>query len=82
MAKDEIDDEVSIKDAPSEEEETEDSFMDGYTNEDEVQECAECGSAVREAKKVVASIEGEEYTFCSKACAEEFKETFAAGEEE
>lgn len=82
MVKDEFDDEVSIKDTPSEEEETDDGFMDGYSDEGEVQECAECGSAVREAKKIVASIEGEEYTFCSKACAEEFKETFAAGEEE
>lgn len=82
MAKDEIDSEADTTDASLEEEETEDSFMTGFDHEEEVQECAECGSAVREGKKIVANIEGEDYVFCSKVCAEEFKETFSSEEED
>jgi len=49
-------------------------FIDGFMEDDEITECAECGGAVTEEKKVVKEIEGEEYTFCSDACAKEYQE--------
>ena len=49
-------------------------FMDGYGDDDEVEECSECGSAIKD-KKVVRTIAGEKYLFCSEDCAKEFEET-------
>lgn len=64
------------------EEEPEESLMD-FEDDEKVQECAECGAAIKEDKKVVKEIDGEEYAFCSAQCAEEFEETLAVtGEEE
>lgn len=60
-------------------ESTEEGFVQGYSEDDEVLECAECGGAVKEEKKVVRQIEEESYTFCSKDCADEFEES--VGEE-
>ena len=54
----------------------EEGFLKGYSEDEEVQECAECGGAVGEEKKVAKEIEGESYTFCSKHCKEEFEESF------
>ena len=62
------------KEKLTEEEDLESGFMDGYSDDDEVEECAECGSAIHE-KRIVKSIEGEEYIFCSEICAKEFEET-------
>lgn len=54
----------------------EDGFMEGFDDKDEeVEECAECGAAVSMEKKVIRQIEGEDYVFCSKECAEEFEES-------
>ncbi len=53
-----------------------DGFMEGYLDDDEVIECAECGSAVRD-KGVTEEIEGEKVNFCSKICAEEYAESLA-----
>ena len=52
----------------------EEGFLKGYSNEEEVGECAECGSAVNEENRVEKEVDGETMTFCSKSCAEEFEE--------
>ena len=51
----------------------EEAFMRGYSDEEEVATCSECGSALREIK-VVKSFEGERHRFCSKDCAKEYEE--------
>jgi YHS domain-containing protein len=61
----------------------EDDSLDGFDDDDDVaDECAECGTAVAKEKKIVKNIDGEEYTFCSKECAEEFEESLREEEEE
>ncbi|MBU0470877.1 MAG: hypothetical protein KKA62_02905 [Nanoarchaeota archaeon] len=55
-------------------ESSEEGFLRGYGEEDEVEECAECGSAVDEEKKVTKNIDGEDQVFCSTDCAEDFEE--------
>ena len=52
---------------------TEEGFMRGYSEDESVLECGECGSAIRE-DKVVKEIDGEKHVFCSKECAAEFEE--------
>ncbi len=52
----------------------EEGFMKGYSDDDEVEECAECGGAINPEKKVVREFDDEEYAFCSEACAKEFEE--------
>ncbi|PIZ51004.1 hypothetical protein COY27_05100 [Candidatus Woesearchaeota archaeon CG_4_10_14_0_2_um_filter_33_13] len=59
----------------TEEDEFGTDFMDGYDDDEEVEECSECGSAVHEERKVIRTIGGEKFTFCSKECADEFEET-------
>ncbi|MBU0456869.1 MAG: hypothetical protein ABH824_01695 [Nanoarchaeota archaeon] len=56
-------------------ESSEEGFMKGYSDEEEVEECSECGSAIEEDKKVVREIDGERYSFCSKTCADDFEES-------
>ncbi len=75
-------DEEESTDTPEvldEEESTEEegAFMKGYEKDEEPEECAECGGAVKEEKKVVREFEEEEYVFCSKDCAEEFEESLS-----
>lgn len=55
-------------------ESSEEGFMEGYANDEEVEECTECGLAIDGEKKVVREIEGEQLVFCSKACADEYEE--------
>jgi len=55
-------------------ESTEEGFMEGYADDEKVDECAECGSAVDDEKRLGKEIDGESYVFCSKDCAEEFEE--------
>ncbi len=50
-------------------------FMEGYSKEEEIEECSECGSALNEDNKVAKEIEGENYLFCSDLCVEEFEES-------
>lgn len=57
--------------------ETEDGFMKGYGEEKEAEECAECGAAVKDEKKVVREVGEESFTFCSEQCANEFAEALA-----
>ncbi len=54
----------------------EEGFLQGYSEEEEAEECAECGGAVSDEQKVAKEIEGEEYTFCSKHCKDDFEESF------
>ena len=53
----------------------EEAFMQGYEQDDEVVECAECGSAVSDEKRVVKTINEEEQIFCSQSCAEDYEES-------
>ena len=60
----------------------EDESLEEFTQDEEIEECAECGIAIKDKKKkVIQEIDGEEYTFCSAICAKEFTETLASGEE-
>ncbi|MEK6905441.1 MAG: hypothetical protein AABX24_03485 [Nanoarchaeota archaeon] len=52
----------------------EEGFLKGYSDEEEVRECTECGSAVNEENRVEREVDGEKLAFCSKSCAEEFEE--------
>lgn len=55
---------------------SEEGFMKGYLNEDEVKECCECGVAIKNEKQVVVrEVEGEQFTFCSDNCADEFEDS-------
>ena len=53
----------------------EEGFLKGYSDEEEVRECTECGSAVNEENRVERDVDGETLAFCSKSCAEEFEES-------
>jgi len=53
----------------------EEAFMRGYSEEEKIEECAECGSALDEEKKIVKHIDGEAYHFCSEDCVEDFEES-------
>lgn len=61
-------------------EEADEGFMKGYEEDEEVEECAECGSAIKKEKKISLTIEGEEYNFCSDFCSKEFEETMGKNE--
>ena len=72
----------NVSDEPMEEvtdegevESPDEAFIKGYAEDDEVSECAECGAAVKEEKKIMKEFEGESYTFCSKDCAKDFEES-------
>ncbi len=67
------------KDVADEDEEDE-AFTRGYANEDDIDECSECGIALRK-KKITKVIESEEYAFCSEECAKDFEESMAKSEE-
>lgn len=69
------------KDTPTDEEEEEEAFTKGYTEDDEAEECAECGITLRHKKKVIKAIEAEEYVFCSEDCAKDFEDSLAKTEE-
>ncbi|MBI4980318.1 hypothetical protein HZC30_02030 [Candidatus Woesearchaeota archaeon] len=65
-------------DAESEDE----GFIKGFDDDEEQkEECAECGTAISKEKKVTKEIEGEQYVFCSDACATEFEESLGSEEE-
>lgn len=56
-------------------ESSEEGFMKGYSDDETVEECAECGSAVDEEKKVAKEVDGETFVFCSEICAEDFEDS-------
>jgi hypothetical protein len=53
----------------------EEGFMQGYSQDEEVIECAECGGAVGEEKNIIKEIDGEKLNFCSETCAKEYEES-------
>jgi len=62
---------------------SEEGFLDGYREEEEVLECAECGKALpADAKKIIKEIEREKYTFCSADCAQDFEDSLGSEEGE
>lgn len=73
--------EEKLEESPIEEEGDDDGFMQGYEDENEAEECVECGVAVSEEKRVLREIDGEEYLFCSKTCADDFEESMESSEE-
>ena len=52
----------------------EEGFMKSYDDDEEVTECAECGTAIK-GKAHHRVLEGDKHTFCSKDCADEFEES-------
>jgi len=54
---------------------SEEAFMKGYTEDDVIIECAECGGAVSDEKKIIQEFDGEKQIFCCEECVKEFKES-------
>ena len=52
----------------------EEGFIKGFEDEEEAEECAECGSAMHE-ETVSKVIDGESVKFCSNACAVDYEES-------
>ena len=80
---DNFDEDASVEeDTTTDIEDTDDEgFMKGYASDEEVEECAECGTAIKDKKKeITREIEGEEYVFCSKPCADDFEGSMAKTE--
>ena len=67
-----------LKDAPSVTEgtadTTEEAFLQGYLDEEDMEECAECGEVLRE-KTISKTFEGEMQQFCSADCVEDYEES-------
>ncbi len=51
----------------------EEAFMQGYSKEEKIITCDECGVAIH-GKPLVKVMDGESYKFCSEECAVEFAE--------
>ncbi|MBT4935857.1 hypothetical protein HOL21_01620 [Candidatus Woesearchaeota archaeon] len=56
---------------------SEEAFMQGYNDDEDVEECAECGTAVEKEKKLIKEIDGEEMAFCSETCVKEYMESLS-----
>jgi hypothetical protein len=55
---------------------SEEAFMHGYMDDEDIPECSECGGALDDEKTVVKKeIDGENLSFCSKTCVEDFEES-------
>jgi len=52
----------------------EEGFIKGYAEDEEVSECAECGGAVKEEKKLTKEFDSESFIFCCKDCAKDFED--------
>ena len=78
-----FDEDTEVKDEKdvADEEEEDEAFTRGYDKDEEIEECAECGTTLRHKKRVSKTIEGEEYVFCSEDCAKDFEESMAKTEE-
>ena len=56
--------------------EAEEAFMQGYLNEEEILECAECGLSLDEITKPIRKeLNDEEVLFCSKSCLQDYEES-------
>ena len=64
----------SVEGTDEDMESSEKGFMRGYSDDDEVVECSECGSAIDEESKVTKDFDGDTQIFCSKICLDEFEE--------
>ncbi len=53
---------------------SEEAFMKGYDNEEKIKECPECGASIEEDEGIVTEIDGENKTFCSEICVNDYKE--------
>jgi len=51
------------------------AFLKGYLQEDKIQECAECGSALNEENLIVKEIDSEKCLFCCKECVKDYEES-------
>lgn len=51
----------------------EEAFMKGYSEEEKIITCDECGMAIKK-EKITKRIDGEAHKFCSEECAKEFAE--------
>ena len=49
------------------------AFMRGYDEEEEINECNECGEFVK-GEPVQRTVDGEKFGFCSKDCATDFQD--------
>jgi len=69
--------EENTEDKTSEDEDLagEEESLDSYEEDEKVEECAECGTAIRKEKRMVREVNGDEHIFCSKDCADEYEET-------
>ena len=65
---------VSLSLQKNEDDSAEADFMEGYSTEEKILECAECGSALRE-ESVSKQFDGESYDFCSKDCVEDYADS-------
>lgn len=52
----------------------EEAFMQGYSDEEKVATCDECGTAIR-GKSLTKVIDGDTHHFCSEDCAQDFEES-------
>ena len=52
----------------------EEGFIKGFEDEEEAEECAECGSAMHE-EIVTKIIDGEAVKFCGNACATDYEDS-------
>ncbi len=55
-----------------EDRDSEEAFMEGYEDDMEVDECQECGSALRE-ETFTKTIDAQDLQFCNIDCARDFK---------
>ncbi len=58
----------------AEEMDAEDDYLAGFEDEEEVEECEECGAAIRN-NSVSREVNGEVFNFCCKECADEYEES-------
>jgi len=56
---------------------SEEAFMKGYDNEEKIKECPECGASIEEDEGIELEIDGDKQKFCSKVCADDYKEGLA-----
>lgn len=52
----------------------EEAFIRGYSDEEEITTCDECGVAIQ-GKSFTKAVDGETHNFCSEECAQEFEES-------
>ena len=57
-----------------EDREADEAFMEGFEEDMEVDECAECGSALRE-EVFMKAFDGEDLGFCNQDCAKDYKDS-------